>query len=149
VKKTVVFLISAVVIIGIGFFAYKYFFSSKSSTTGQNHGTNATQICDTVKSTCSEVAKTSDSGSLKVTILNGSNPVPNLEVDVATKPGAQTYYLKLTDETGLALFEGIPEGTYSVYFNQNNFPTSLGNPPTQSAQVVKGEVKETIVNLTP
>lgn len=86
-------------------------------------------------------------GDLKITITAGGKPVPNLEVDVAENPG-QPQRRDETDKNGVVLFEGIPIGSYAIYFNLGNFPANLEYPHNISYTTVKqNAVKEKEIEL--
>ena len=57
-------------------------------------------------------------------------PAKDLEVDLGTKPGATEFYMKYTDKNGIAEFDGIPSGSYVVYFNGTTFIKDYGSPTT-------------------
>ncbi len=105
-------------------------------------------ICDNQKHSCASFDKTQDSGSVKVTITAKNNPVKGLEVDVAAQPGAPQYYVKLTDGSGIALFSGLPRGSYTIYFNGVNFPKEYGNSPVVPVEIVKNQTTERTIDLT-
>lgn len=105
-------------------------------------------LCDAVKHSCSYFDKVDDSGSIKIVISAGENPVKGLEVDVAPRPGSQQYYVKLTDNSGVATFENIPSGEYAIYFNGVNFPKEYGDSPTVPVEITKGQTIERAIDLT-
>lgn len=88
------------------------------------------------------------SAKLEVTILNENNsPVPNLEVDVAEKPGPpQMGGTAQTDKNGVATFN-IQPGNYFIYFNSGNFPQNLKEGEPQPIQVSEGSVSKTTIIL--
>lgn len=135
-----------VVLGGGGFFLYRNYFGTKTSTTS-NPGQNSTQLCDLQKQTCTSVNPSFGSGAVNVTVKARENPINELEVDLGTKPGASEYYLSRTNSKGVALFEGIPAGSYVIYFNQNNFPSGFSAPAPEQIQVVKGESKEITIKI--
>lgn len=104
-------------------------------------------ICDVVKHSCSYFDKIQDSGNVKVVISAGNNPIKGLEVDIASKPGFPQYYVKLTDKQGVALFENLPSGKYTIYFNGVNFPKEYGDSPTVPVEITKDKTKEIYVPL--
>ena len=67
---------------------------------------------------------------LEVTILREENsqPLADLEVDVAEKPGQPPEGgVSKTNQNGVAVFYLKPN-TYTIYFNSNNFPSNLKQP---------------------
>jgi uncharacterized protein YxeA len=143
--KKILIIVVLIIVLGIaGFFVYKYFASKNTSSGGTPTGT---QLCDIQKQTCVAVNKTSGSGSVSVKVFKGSGPANGLEVDLGAKAGAPQYYMKTADDSGVALFEGIPAGSYTVYFNLNAFPAALGNPQTQNVVIVKGQTNTIEIHL--
>lgn len=130
---------------GLGYGGYKYFWPGSKNQSGGP--LNEAQLCDVDNHTCSSIQKVTNSGILKVTITASGKSVSGLEVDVATKPGAQKYYMKLTDSNGTVIFDGIPAGNYTVYFNSNNFPQQFGSPPAETVSVVSGQTAEKNIDL--
>lgn len=148
-KKILIIVIVLMILAGLGYAGYKYFTVSKTVTvTNQGPGKAETQLCDLQKQTCTVNSKTANSGSLKVSIMSAGAPVKSLEVDVGTKPGAPQYYLKMTDDSGIALFEEIPAGSYVIYFNQENFPSGLAQPKLETVSVAVGKMTLTNINLS-
>ncbi len=147
-KKIVIVVIVLLVLGGVGFFGYKYFNSSKLTTvSNQGPSKSETLLCSVKNNSCTNYQKSANSGNVKITITQSGKPVANLEVDFAQKPGAQEYYMKQTDKSGIALLEGMPAGNYFIYFNQSNFPVSLGEPPTKTATIVSGETAEVSIKI--
>lgn len=71
-----------------------------------------------------------------------ANPLSNVEVDLAEKPGQPPVGgTALSDESGLAVFNVKP-GTYSIFFNSNNFPKNLQMPETQEIEVKEGQINK-------
>ncbi len=134
------------ILIGLGYAGYRFFLSKSFSGKGQEPGIGAATLCDAVKHTCSEYSKTSEAGTLKV-VLFAKGPVGGIEVDVGSRPGASQYYMKFSDNSGVALLEGIPGGNYSIYFNGNNFPKEYGDTQTRQVQIIKGETKVVEIHL--
>jgi hypothetical protein len=87
---------------------------------------------------------------LRVIVLRDDNqPVPNLEVDVAEKPGQPPLGgTAETDQQGVATFFVKP-GTYYIYFNDSNFPSDLQTleQGSKRIEVREGEINEEIINL--
>lgn len=88
------------------------------------------------------------SAKLEVAILNENNsPVPDLEVDLAEKPGApKRGGAVTTNQNGIATFNVQP-GNYFIYFNSGNFPQNLKEGEPRSVQVVEGSVNKATVIL--
>jgi len=88
---------------------------------------------------------------LKITVLRpDGSPATNLEVDVATQPGAPLKGgIAITDSKGEAIYKVKP-GNYFVFFNSINFPKSLAQPhsPIQ-VTLVENQTTEQTINLTP
>lgn len=59
-------------------------------------------------------------GNLKVTVTWTGNPASNLEVDLGQQGGRKTAVK--TDADGVAFFENVPVGSWSIFFNERNFP---------------------------
>jgi hypothetical protein len=82
---------------------------------------------------------------LKVTLLmdnNVRNPLPNIEVDLAEKPGQPPKGgVAITNEQGVATFKVKP-GSYFIYFNEVSFPKNLSAPEPQAVTVAEGSVNE-------
>ncbi len=88
---------------------------------------------------------------LKVTLLmdnNVKNPLSNIEVDVAKKPGPPPKGgVAYTNESGAATFKVKP-GDYYIYFNSNAFPKNLKVPELMQVSVQEGAVTEKTVLIT-
>jgi hypothetical protein len=88
---------------------------------------------------------------LKVTLLMDNNvrdPLANIEVDVAEKPGAPPKGgIAVTDESGVATFK-IKSGTYYVFFNDFTFPKNLEMPPVAQVTVSEGAATEKTILMT-
>jgi hypothetical protein len=80
---------------------------------------------------------------LQVTLLmnnNVRNPLANIEVDVAEKPGPPPKGgVAATDENGIATFK-IKPGDYYIYFNDNSFPGNLAVPAPKQVTVVEDKI---------
>lgn len=82
-----------------------------------------------------------------VTMDNGT-PVPNLEVDVAEKPGSpKRGGVAITDQNGIAVLD-IQPGDYFIFFNENNFPQNLAHANPQPVRVTEGGVNKKMIVLT-
>jgi hypothetical protein len=90
-------------------------------------------------------------GVLKVTLLmdnNVKNPLPNIEVDVAKKPGPSPRGgIAATDEAGVATFK-IKPGSYYIFFNNSTFPKNLEMPQPVQITVSKETVSEKTMLMT-
>jgi len=88
------------------------------------------------------------SAKLEVTILSDNNqPVANVEVDVAEKPGPPLPGgSAMTNGNGVATFN-IQPGNYFIYFNSSNFPQNFKEPALQQIQVSEGSVSKVAINL--
>ncbi len=88
---------------------------------------------------------------LKVTLFmdnNIKNPLPNIEVDVAKKPGQPPKGgVAITNDQGIATFN-IKPGSYFIYFNNLTFPKNLSTPEPQSITVVEGAANEKTLLIT-
>jgi len=71
-----------------------------------------------------------------------------LEVDVGIEPGANEYYMMLTDVSGAVTFDWLPSGKYSVYFNSNTFPAKYGAPPVVPVEITIGQTTQKTIDLT-
>jgi hypothetical protein len=145
-KKILIIIIVLIILAGLGYFGYKYFFPSSKSQSVGGPGA-AAQLCDINTQNCSAIQKSADSGTLQVTVTGGGKVVTDLEVDVGVKPGATKYYMRLTDSNGVAVFDGIPAGSYDVYFNGNNFPAQFGNSPLVTVEVSAGQIIQKSIDL--
>lgn len=89
-------------------------------------------------------------GDLRIIIINSDGqPVKKVEVDVSEKPG-QPQRRDETDKNGEVLFESLPVGDYSIYFNLSNFPANLEFPHNiYQATVKQNQVKEKQIELSP
>lgn len=104
-------------------------------------------LCDMEKNSCDPYEKTGDSGNLKVSVTSFGKPVESVEVDVGSEPGAQKYYLRETDEQGIAQFDGLPSGSYKIYFNLNDFPKEYDASQLIDVKIVKGQMTEKTIEL--
>lgn len=88
---------------------------------------------------------------LQVTLLmdnNVKNPLPNIEVDLAEKPGKPpSGGVAMTDESGVANFKVKP-GTYFIYFNDLSFPKNLAVPQPQQITVSDEKISEKTFLIT-
>ena len=95
----------------------------------------------------SNTTSISGNSELKVTVLRpDKTPATDLEVDVATEPGAPLEGGAVkTDSSGIATFHVKP-GTYSIFFNSIDFPKGLKYKDSISINVVEGkENNQTII----
>ena len=104
-------------------------------------------LCDLEKNSCDPYEKTENSGNLLVTITDAGKPAGGVEVDVGSEPGARKYYLKETDNFGVAQFDGLPAGSYKIYFNLNNFPKGYDASQLFDAKITKGRTTEKAIEL--
>jgi len=106
-------------------------------------------LCDQKKWSCGRYEKVEGVGDLKAIITADGEPVRRLEVDVADRPGAAQYYLKLTDEAGMALFNNLPAGSYKIYFNLNTLPGEYEGSAgtTIGVEVIAGKTTEQKIEL--
>ena len=130
----------------LGFLINKYF--SPTSKDQLGGPTVEAQFCGTDSHTCLPIQQNPNSGILKIKVTASGKSVSNLEVDVAGKPGANEYYMMLTDVSGAVTFEYLPAGMYSIYFNGNNFPEQYGKPPVVPVEITIGETTQKNINLT-
>lgn len=114
---------------------------------GGNGKPEGAVLCNLRKNSCAAFEKTEDSGNLKVTVTAGGKPMEKMEVDLGTVPGDAQYYMKETDDKGVALFENIPAGFYAIYFNLNNFPKGYDASQTVSVKVTKSLTTEKGIQL--
>ncbi len=135
-NKILIVVVILLILGGGGYFGYR-FLISRWSTQQVEPGIGAATLCDNTKHICGDFSKTADSGTLRVVLFSKSGPPGGIEVDAGAKPGADHYYMKFSDNSGVALFEGIPAGNYYIYFNGNNFPTKYGDSPTETVQIIK------------
>jgi hypothetical protein len=145
-KKVLIFIVILVILAGLGYFGFKFFWPASKNTSGGPPKT--VQLCDIDSQTCGVVPKSANPGILQITIANEGKPVGNLEVDVGVKPGATKYYMGLTDTGGVISVDGIPAGNYFIYFNNGNFPVEFGNPPLVPVSVLAGQTTKKSIDLT-
>lgn len=153
-KKFVLGFIFALVLMGLIYSVFMFLSQFQPKKKGPLYDEDVKKaqeavICDVLKHSCSYFDKTQDSGSLSVTIIAAKGPVKGLEVDVAGKPGSPQYYVKLTDNNGVALFNNLPSDDYAIYFNGVNFPKEYGDSPTVPVEIVKNQTIERVIELTP
>lgn len=88
---------------------------------------------------------------LKVTLAmdnNVQNPLPNVEVDLAEKPGNPPKGgVAITNELGVATFKVKP-GTYFIFFNDLTFPKNLKVPEVQEITVIEGAANKKTILVT-
>ncbi len=88
---------------------------------------------------------------LRVTLLmdnNVKNPLANVEVDLAEKPGNPPKGgVAVTNEFGVATFKVKPDNYY-IYFNDLSFPKNLAVPQPVSVIVTKGANSEKTILVT-
>ena len=144
VKKFILGFILIVVVVA-GYLAFKFFFISEDTAPGQH----TTVLCNTERNVCEQFTPASNSGLLKITILTRTGmPAKDLEVDLGTKPGATEFYMKYTDKNGIAEFDGIPSGSYVVYFNGTTFIKDYGSPTTtERVEINKNQTTEKTIVL--
>lgn len=104
-------------------------------------------LCDMKKNSCDPYERTENSGNLKVSITGFGKPMEGVEVDVGNEPGAQKYYLRETDDQGIAQFDGLPPGSYKIYFNLNDFPKGYDASQLIDVKITKGQTTEKIIEL--
>ncbi len=167
-KKIVLGSVAAVILLIGGFFIYNSYSSpssveqvvtqsptqvpTQSSQPSYQQSDRAakadeTLYCNVQKNSCSSYEKTQNSGDLKVTINSASGPAGNLEVDVAYRPGASQYYMRATDDKGVAVFNDLPEGNYKIYFNSSNFLAGYDFRQTIDVKVTADQTAEMVVEL--
>ncbi|KKS95121.1 MAG: hypothetical protein UV71_C0012G0042 [Microgenomates group bacterium GW2011_GWC1_43_13] len=130
----------------VGYLINKYF--SPTSKDQLGGPTVEAQFCSTDSHVCLPIPQNPNSGTLKIKITTGGKSVRNLEVDVASKPGANEYYMMLTDVSGAVTLNWLPPGMYSIYFNNNDFPTQYGVPPVVPVEITIGQTTQKTVDLT-
>lgn len=141
-------LLLAAIIYGALVFLPGFFSGSKGPLYDSNIGkAEGAVLCDNQKHSCGYFGAAQNSGNLRVILTAAGNPVTGLEVDAADKPGATQYYMKLTDGSGVALFNGLPAGGYTIYFNGVNFPKEYGNAPTVPVVIEMGQTAERRIDL--
>lgn len=113
----------------------------------ENEKPQGAVLCDTQKNSCASFEKTASSGNLRVTITGADKPMAKVEVDLGTVPGDVKYYMKETDDKGVAFFENIPAGFYAIYFNLNGFPEGYDASQTFSVRVIKSLTTEKTIEL--
>lgn len=144
-KKILGVILILAILAGLGYLGYKYFWPTSVNQLGGP--TIEAQFCDTDSHTCAPITPDVNSGTLKITITAGGKSVNGLEVDVGTKPGAAKYYMMLTDTSGAVVFNGIPTGSYSIYFNGNNFPKQFGDPPSVPVEILISQTTQKTIDL--
>jgi len=79
---------------------------------------------------------------IRALIMETDEPIPDLEIDLATQPGIPLVGgVVTTDENGIAEFSVQPD-TYYVYFNSSNFPENLIMPEPEKVIVKEGDLNE-------
>jgi len=129
-----------------GYLINKYF--SPASKDQLGGPTVEAQFCSTDSHVCLPIPQNPNSGTLKIKVTAGGKSVRNLEIDVASKPGANEYYMMLTDVSGAVTLNWLPPGMYSIYFNNNGFPTQYGAPPVVPVEITIGQTTQKTVDLT-
>lgn len=113
---------------------------------------SSTQKCNFENHTCENFIPQKDSGNFKITITINGQPGKGMEIDLWFKPSpGGDSFLKNTDSNGIALFEGIPPGTYYPSTNLSNFPKEYGNAYQNwtwtNVEIVKGKTTEMKMDL--
>lgn len=89
---------------------------------------NRTLTCSYETHACKEVIPREDSGNYKIAIMVNGKPGKGIEVDLGQNAGPiGDQYIKVTDMNGVALFRGIPPGTYYQGMNLDVFPKEYGD----------------------
>ena len=130
----------------VGYLINKYF--SPTSKDQLGGPTVEAQLCSIDTHVCLPIPQTPNSGTLKIKITADTKSVSNLEVDVAKTPGANEYYMMLTDVSGAVTYNWIPPGKYSIYFNNNDFPEQYGEAPVVPIEITIGQTTQQTIDLT-
>jgi hypothetical protein len=137
----------ALVFIGsVTYLINKYF--SPTSKDQLGGPTVEAQLCSTDSHVCLPIPQNANSGDLKIKVTAKGASVSGLEVDVGKKPGANEYYMMLTDISGTVRLNFIPPGKYFVYFNNNEYPEKYGAPPVIPIEVTIGQTTLQNIELT-
>ncbi len=146
-KRFILGFVLIVAVIIAGYIASKFFYASKNTTPGQRMAV----LCNTERNVCEQFVPATDGGSLKITILTHTvTPAKDLEVDLGTKPGDLEYYMKYTDKNGVAEFDGVPSGSYVVYFNDTTFIKEYGASSIRvRVEINKNKATEKVLQLLP
>lgn len=87
-------------------------------------------------------------GNLKVQIMGGGKPLPNVEVDLGQPGGRMSY--ALTDSDGIAFFLNVPVGGYNIFFNDLNYPKEFARVSSLiPVEIAKDTTTEKKIELTP
>ncbi len=87
-----------------------------------------------------------DFGALKVEIFGAGKPVKDLEVDLGEPGGRMSY--TMTDNNGVALFEKVSIGVYSIFFNDVNYPKEFVRVSSPiSVKILKDQTTEKRIEL--
>lgn len=89
---------------------------------------NITLKCSYETHACENVVPQKDSGDYKITITVNGKPGKGIEVDLGQNAGPiGDQYIKVTDMNGVAIFRGVPPGTYYQGMNLDVFPKEYGD----------------------
>lgn len=108
--------------------------------------------CNFDTHTCENFIPQKDSGNFKIIITVNGKPGKGVEIDLWFKntPGGESF-VKNTNASGVALFEGIPPGIYYPSTNLTNFPKEYGNAyqnwTWQNVEIVKRKTTEVKMDL--
>ncbi len=134
-KKFILGFVVAAVLLGGGFFAYRFF--------GGSGPVSPEMLKPDV----------TDYGTLKVTVLGqGRAPLPDVEVDLGTigKRGPEgPMAFARTNSEGVALFERVPVGGYDVFWNSYFFPEEYSQPSRALVEITKDKTTEKVFELSP
>ena len=89
-----------------------------------------------------------DFGKLRVEVFGKGKPLTGLEVDLGDPGGRMSY--AITDAGGAAVFEKVSVGTFSIFFNDLNYPKEFERVPSPvSVQILKDQTIQKRIELTP
>jgi hypothetical protein len=137
-KKFILGFISALVLVGLIYFAYPFirsFFSGASPVSPES-------LNPSVK----------DYGSLRVEIFGKGNPLADVEVDLgkigSSGPTGPMSFL-ITDSSGLVVFKNVPVGSYNIFFNDYHFPNGYVMPRYFLVNITKDQNTQERIDLAP
>lgn len=133
-KKYILGFIGALVLIGLVYLGYQFISGSRGSYT------------PVAPESLNPAAK--EFGTLRVEVSGKGKPIVGLEVDLGQPGGRMTY--KMTDGSGVAVFENVSVGSYDIFFNDINFPKEFARiSSTIPVEITKDRIVEKNIILEP
>lgn len=132
---------TALILVAAGYGIYKFvFYPQRYNVPRENQGT-----CNHLNEGAAEFGKVG----LEISSKSGQS-VKDVEVNLGAQPGAENYCWTKTNENGVAVFDQVPVGDYSIYFNDTTLPEALGGggpTPVLQIKVTKGVTTEAGIEL--